>query len=483
MTVHRWSLLLLATLSSAAGLLEGARAEAAPPYRVVIMTDMTHDDGNSLIRYLYYAPLFETEAIIVTPQLPDYDHAATAPWQKAQTILAAYREELPQLRRHDPAFPSYESLVAVTKRGRGALPIIWLTEVGAFPGQIGDRTVTSHWGKVAFHDWIGEGLTPHGEPKDSEGSEFLQDVFARDDDRPIFVQLWGGPMSLVQALHRYRERQGAERFAALLRKVHVYSIHLQDITVDYFLEIDRLRGTPCAHLGETRSSYTGERVEPAWFLFDFGHFWKYLKAMDPAQVAGHGPLSALYDGGGEGDTPAFLYLVSAALGLNDPLDPAQGSWGNQFHPLGTGYPDGYYHTCPGSEDNLMRWLPDASASFLARLQWSVRDPSDVNHPPVVIVDGDASRAVLRRVVRPGGTVHLDASASHDPDGQAVHYRWFVQPVPGGVGDLPLGEASASRLEVTMPSDGSRPVHLVLEVRDSGSPGLVAYRRVILTPAP
>ena len=39
------------------------------------------------------------------------------------------------------------------------------------------------------------------------------------------------------------------------------------------------------------------------------------------------------------------------------------------------------------------------------------------------------------------------------------------------------------LELTMPSDGSRPVHLVLEVRDSGIPELVSYRRVILTPAP
>ena len=43
-------------------------------YRVVIMTDMTHDDGNSLIRYLYYSPHFDTEAIIVTNQLPDFNH-------------------------------------------------------------------------------------------------------------------------------------------------------------------------------------------------------------------------------------------------------------------------------------------------------------------------------------------------------------------------------------------------------------------------
>lgn len=32
------------------------------------------------------------KAIIVTPQLPDYDYNAEEPWQKAQSILDAYRQ-------------------------------------------------------------------------------------------------------------------------------------------------------------------------------------------------------------------------------------------------------------------------------------------------------------------------------------------------------------------------------------------------------
>lgn len=55
------------------------------------MTDMTHDDGNSLIRYLHYAHLFDTEAIIVTNQLPDYYHDSPEPWNKAQEIIKAYQ--------------------------------------------------------------------------------------------------------------------------------------------------------------------------------------------------------------------------------------------------------------------------------------------------------------------------------------------------------------------------------------------------------
>jgi hypothetical protein len=140
--------------------------------RTVILTDMTHDDGNSLIRYLYYASEFDLEALIVTNQLPDFNHDDTGPWEKAMSILDAYQLELPQLRKHDPDLPAYEDLMAVTKQGRGALPIIWLTNTLEFSNWIADRHVTSSWDSVYFHDWIGEGLTPHGEPKDSDGSEF-----------------------------------------------------------------------------------------------------------------------------------------------------------------------------------------------------------------------------------------------------------------------------------------------------------------------
>src|SRR5690606_38045138 len=152
---------------------------------------------------------------------------------------------------------------------------------------------------------------------------------------------------LMQALYRYEQRQGPEKLQALLDRLHVYSIHLQDITFDYFVDLDTFRTTECAHLGETQSTYEGKRISPRWFLIDMNQFWQYIRAMDPSKVSGHGPISALYDGGGEGDTPAFLYLISGALGLNDPQDPTHGSWGNLFYPMGEPFPASYYHTCPG----------------------------------------------------------------------------------------------------------------------------------------
>ena len=118
--------------------------------RVVIMTDMTHDDGNSLIRYLYYSHYFDTEAIIVTQQLPDFNFDQDGPWQKVNSILDAYNEEFVQLQKHHPEFPTDSTLRNRTKKGRGALPIIWLTYEKKFAQEIMGRYVESSWGISTF---------------------------------------------------------------------------------------------------------------------------------------------------------------------------------------------------------------------------------------------------------------------------------------------------------------------------------------------
>ncbi len=56
----------------------------------------------------------------------------------------------------------------------------------------------------------------------------------------------------------------------------------------------------------------------------------------------HRPLCDVYPREGmgctgvcEGDSPAFLWLVSANRGLNNPDDPTQESWGGQFRRMAT----------------------------------------------------------------------------------------------------------------------------------------------------
>lgn len=454
-------------------------------HRVVILTDMTHDDGNSFIRYLYYAPWFDLEALIVTNQLPDFNYDDDGPWEKAMGILDAYQQELPQLRKHDPGFPDYEELRAVTKRGQGTIPIIWLTNSLEFKGNIADRYVESSWDSVYFHDWIGEGVNPHGESKDSEGSEFLQEIFDKDDDRPIYVQAWGGPITFIQALYRYKQRQGPEKFEKLMSKLHIYGILLQDITFDYLIDMEKVKELDCTNMGTATFTYEGERATPRWLLHDGGHFWRYVFGPDyvmrRGEVNGHGPMSDIYDNGGEGDTPSFLYLLSSVLGLNNPEEPGHGSWGNMFFPMGDEFPDGYYHTCTGDRDELERWIADSKQSFMNRLQWSVKEPGEVNREPVAVLNGDKSNRIITIQANPEEEIRLDASGSFDPDGDEIRFNWFrYREADSYSGDFAIDNPGESVQSIVVPSDlAGEEIHLVLEVRDKGTPGLVAYRRVII----
>ena len=461
----------------------------ADKIRVVILTDMTHDDGNSLIRYLYYSSWFDLEAMIVTNQLPDFNHDDTGPWEKAMSILDAYREELPQLRKHDPDLPDYEELMAVTKQGRGAIPIIWLTNTLEFSNWIADRYVTSSWDSICFHDWIGEGLTPHGEPKDSEGSDFLVKVFEKDDDRPIFVQAWGGTITFVQALYRFRQKHGEEKFQELLPRLHLYGILFQDITFEFFASFEKMQNETCAGFGTAIPTYGKEPVDLGMALYENGHFWYYVwdsdpdyqKPVTPEMVNGHGPMSDIYDDGGEGDTPAYLYLISSMLGLNDHLDPTQGSWGSMFKPMGGSFPERYYYTCDVPRNELIRWIPAATNSFMNRLLWSVMEPGEVNREPVAVIDGDPSNRIIMLKAYPGEVISLDASGSYDPDDDQIIFNWFrYHEADTYNGDVAIINPAADRQQITVPDDlGNSNIHLVLEVIDSGEPQLVSYRRVII----
>lgn len=461
---------------------------AAEKYRVVIMTDMTHDDGNSLIRYLYYSNEFDTEAIIITPQLPDYNYNSSGPWEKVNSILDAYSNEYNQLKKHHD-YPSPESLIKVTKKGRGAIPIMFLNNAKKFKGPIGDRFVESEWGDINFPDWIGEGNTPNGESKDSEGSEYLQEIFDKDDDRPIFVQMWGGPITFVQALYRYKQRNSQEKFSKLMSKLHVYGILLQDITFDYLIDLDKVNDKTCTDLKDVKSTYKGERVTPKYLLHDQGHFWHYvfgrdedyIKPMLPNEVNGHGPMSDIYDNGGEGDTPAFLYLLSANRGLNDPLEPSHGSWGSLFVQMGDEFPSGYYHTCGVEDSHLKRWVNDAKLSFENRLDYSLKNPDEVNHEPIPVVNGMSNKKIEIMEIRAGSTIELDASASSDPDGDTMSYNWFFYEEASTTSELPvIKNPSAEKIKFQIPNTlNDETIHLILELKDNGSPALKSFKRIII----
>ena len=151
-----------ALLYSAAGL----AAQTRP--RVIVLTDIENepDDAESMVRFLVYSNQWDVEGLVATTSVHQRDK--TAAWRIRQTI-EAYGKVRENLLKHEPGFPEAAYLLSVLREGRPAF-----------------------------------GMAAVGEGKDSPGSELLIQAVDRDDARPIWVVVWGGPNVLAQALWKVR---------------------------------------------------------------------------------------------------------------------------------------------------------------------------------------------------------------------------------------------------------------------------------------
>ena len=376
--------------------------QAATNYRYVICTDMTHDDDNSLIRLLHYANEIDIEAIIVTDQGPETQRIEDWPdkmWNRAQEIFDAYALVVDNLRLHDPNFPSADYFSSITKQGKGTAQRM---------------TGSSDHGQESFFDYVGEG-------RDSEGSEFLLEVFERDDDRPIYVGFWGGAITFAQAVWRYKQSHTPQQVKALMGKLIFHCISFQDVTFDMFVDLDSIGkniGTGKPFYGD----YDEGRLVPEVLLVDGNNFWKYIGAVDEQKIYDYaGPLGDLYDKGGEGDTPAFLNLISMNLGLSDVKHPEYGGWGDMFHKYGL---KNVWVTDHTTQNELMRWFTEATNSFYARCMWEENPYDSCNHAPIAVFNDDKSADFVYIQAKEGEQIKLNANGSTDPDGDDLVFKWW-----------------------------------------------------------
>ncbi|GJC94940.1 cellulose-binding protein [Colletotrichum higginsianum] len=437
--------------------------------RVFILTDITNepDDAESFCRYLTYSNQFRTEGVV----------AVTSTWLKNKVapqnlhgIVDAYEKVVDNINAHThPGFP-YPSAQSVRDLIKSGPPVYGMEAVGD---------------DIPF----------------SEGGELLLERLTAPEEDPLWVLVWGGVNVLAQVLHKTRDRPDA---AKLREKLRVYTISDQDDCggwirqqwpdIFYICSVHGWNQYQCAAWTGISAPCSGDVGGPDGSKVT--HEW--VKENVQFII--------------EGDTPTFLYLVQNGLGV--PEEPLYGSWGGRYIPANVSPKglssrghfadaidtvigvDGKPHR--SSQATIWRWRNAFQDDFAARMQWTLTsDFSKANHHPVVSVNGDSGLAPIR--------VEADAGASYDPDGDNLSFKWYQYREPSSlqtyhgleVSDVEIKPSNddGSKVEVKIapaekscivfrekiPLERGLPLHVILEVKDNGTPSLTSYRRVIIQP--
>jgi hypothetical protein len=452
---------------------EEVRFEAISKPRVLVLTDITNepDDEESMVRFLVYSNEYDVEGLIAT----------TSVWlrnkirpDKIRERVDAYDQVRANLLKHAPGYPPAEQLRSAIKSG---LPEFGMKGVG--PG------------------------------KESEGSRHIIEVLDRPDDRPVWISVWGGANCLAQALWDVKNARSEAELDAFVARLRVYTISDQDdagrwIRATFPRLFYIVTPSSVDHREYYHATWTGISGDRH---YQNGPMHKFDLVDNPWLelniIKGHGPLGALYPKLAyimEGDTPSFLGLIDNGLGWA--VSPSYGGWGGRYvlhpcygeaRPIWTNVDDARDTvtadngtTCTSAQATIWRWREAYQHDFAARMDWCVADlRAKANHNPVAVLAGDTSKAVAHLAVQPGQAVALDASGSHDPDGDEISCRWFVYKEAGSYrGDVEIEKDVSVAAQLSAPQvDRPQTVHVILEVKDSGSPPLFSYRRMILNVRP
>ena len=416
--------------------------------RVIVMTDGEIDDHSSMVRFLMYSSDVEVLAIIETNSMFQRNGHSDEDWYEKQ--LVAYEKVHPNLVKHNPDYPTADELRKVSF--------------------IGDEDVT-HLEGLREKRWElipGAGITyrPDHWP-DTPGSDRIVEVLLEKNPEPVHIQAWGGGNTAARAFHKLKTEY-PEDYQRAVSKVVMYNIWYQDGAGNY---IEQEHPEVCMiYCGSFAGTWNYRSQKNTY------DFIEYNVKKD------HGPLGALYpqDYVSEGDSPAFLYSIGN--GRRNHGHPGYGGWGGRFVQT-----DVYHQVYTDAEDDgdikksLRRWVDDSNRDFQARMDWCVAVKfEEANHPPVARVKGS-----LDREVKTGDKVVLDAGKSSDPDGDELNFRWWQYRDAGNCeGSVEIAFPEKPRTSFTVPEvEEPCTIHIILEVRDNGSPSLVSYRRLIFTLSP
>lgn len=470
--------------------------------RTVVTTDMESDDLASLVRYVLYANDLENQGLIYTSSkyhwegdgkntsffLPDREYnTSQTSWRPTGTttiedhLLKAYAQVYPNLRVHDPNYPTPEYLLSITKIGN-----------------------------VAFDS---------GMAKDTPGSDLIKTLILDTDPRKLYLQAWGGTNTIARALKSIADTHSSSPHwhatqAHISAKVVVLASGFQDNTyAEYIapnwpaLRVEDLskaydtwgfncnkgqwnvRGLPDNNV-YYQGAWIGKNIQKgalgalyrSWLdgQMTFGGGDQLDIFGDPVKApSGWCKPMRKYDFLSEGDNVVFNPLLST--GLQNPEDANSGGWGGRRVQNSTS-PDLWVLVDKERADNgsltqgwtTARWVEAAQNDFAARMQWTLTGKyGEGNHAPEVRVVG------MKTVrARSGECVKFKAQVS-DPDGDQVNVTWWQYIEEGTYPDVVEITASDEGATVKVPSDAQKgqTVSIILQGTDDGDFPLTRYDRV------
>jgi len=498
-------LTIFLVLILSANLIVGCRSEAQPlsvedvKSRTIVTTDGEVDDMDTFIRLLLYANEMDIEGLVysssqwhyagdgkgtlfTSPTMPRYGERTDLRWagtEWIQEFIDDYAQVYPNLLLHDNNYPMPEYLQSIVKVGNIE-----------FEGEMG---------------------------KDTEGSDFIKEILLDDKPGPVYIQIWGGTNTLARALKSIQESYGGTAewdniYKKVSEKAVIYTVLDQDITYKEYVAPNWPDIRVIYNSAQFWSfAYQWTRVVPdilktflegPWFAenivlghgplleayFTWGDGKKILG--DPEHTQGD-PESAnrrnmqQYSFISEGDSPAYFFLLN--YGLRSKEDPSYGGLGGRFIQSETNprrWEDGNkvtdFNPYTQKEETSypqVRWIEVLQNDFAARADWCVNDYQSANHRPQVSIKGN-----LDIEASPGDEVKLESKAT-DPDGDGITYSWWqYKEADSYPGTLDFSGVDSKKTIVSIPEDAKKgeTIHLILEVKDDGTPSLSTFSRVIIT---
>lgn len=495
--------------------------------RTIITQDAEVDDQNSLRHFLFYANEVDLQGIVQTSSkfhwigIPgavkpektirdDFDvefAVETGPFDQPYRwtgtdwmfrVLDDYEKDYPNLIKHADGYPTPDYLRSITKIGN-----------------IG---------------YEGEVEAP------SEGSELIRERILDEDERTLYLQVWGGCNTIARALMDIQsEYSGSAEWDVLhdkiSRKIVITACGEQDPAYRTYIAEE----WPDIQFVKTLQM---ESYAYPWFVMPEGESKDTLKAdfmkreiltgksaltsgyctwLDGNNYEGEDeesqfganpeigrqwfgytvlglPEPVKYDFLSEGDSPTFFPLFN--WGFRSLEDFSYGGIAGRYCKVegeinSRGETLNMWDVCKDSYtdrdgnvsevESMWPYVCDIQRDFAARVHWAETESyEDGEHAPDLEIDEGTDLKV-----RAGETVTLHAESS-SPDSAKVNVSWkiYEEASAAGAKETMIDSSDAGEAQITLPVDAEPgdKIHIIVRAQADGRYRLVHYQQVILAVA-